>query len=188
MKTSHTNQISRLTALRSTWASRCVLAVTTLAIAASSALAQTVVVRSAPLRLTIPVGVNSSNFLTLTIPISGLVNQGVDTVTLAVNGAPGTGNVFTSLSTNGFQSNITYTATLIITNDATIAAGDYEMTVDASGAASYRLPIPIQVAYVWSGINFSNAVSTNFASGGNWKGGVAPSGSTSKVVFNDGVP
>ena len=185
MKTSHTNQTSRLTALRSPWASRCILAVATVAIAASSALAQSVRVSSAPLRLTIPVGVNSSNFLTLSIPVSGLVNQGVDTVTLAINGAPGTGNTFTSLSTNSFQSNLTYTATLIITNDATIAAGDYEMTVDASGAASYRLPIPIQVAYVWSGINFSNAVSTNFASGGNWKGGVVPS-STSKVVFNDG--
>lgn len=185
MKTSHTNQISRLTALRSTWASRCVLAVATVAVAASSALAQSVRVSSAPLRLTIPVGVNSSNFLTLSIPVSGLVNQGVDTVTLAVNGAPGTGNVFTSLSTNNFQSNLTYTATLVITNDSSIVAGDYEMTIDASGAASYRLPIPIQVAYVWSGINFSNAVSTNFASAGNWKGGVVPS-STSKVVFNDG--
>ncbi len=184
MKTSHTNQISRLTALRSTWASRCVLAVATVAIAASSAWAQTVTMRSQPLRFTIPKGVASSNFCTLTIPVSGLVTPGTDTINLAVTGVPGSGTAFAWLSTNGLTSNITYTATLILTNDATINGGEYEMAVEATGAASFRLPVPVQVAYIWSGNNFTNAVSTNWSSGGNWIGGVAP-GSADLVVFKD---
>lgn len=184
MKTSHTNQFSRLTALRSKWASRCVLAVTTIAIAATSALSQTVTMRSQPLRFTIPKGVASSNFCTLTIPVSGLVTPGTDTINLAVTGVPGSGSAAAFLSTNGLTSNITYTATIILTNDATIAGGEYDMAVVASGAANFRLPVPVQVAYIWSGSDFTNGVSTNWSSANNWIGGVGP-GSSDLVVFKD---
>ncbi len=115
--------------------------------------------------------------------MAGLVNPGVDTVNLAVTGVPSGATAL--LSTNFFTSNGTFAVTLTLTNDATVAGGNYDMAVAASGAASFRLPIPVQVAYVWSGVNFTNAVSTNFASAGNWKGGAVP-GASDIAVFNDG--
>lgn len=165
--------------MSSKWTRRALLALTTVAVATSSAFAQSVSMRSQPLRFTIPKGVASSNFCTLTIPVSGLVNEGVDTVTLAVTGVPGSGAAAAFLSTNGFQSNLTYTATLVLTNDATIAAGVYDMAVEATGAANFRLPVPVEVVTVWSG-----ASGTGFGTAGNWIGGAAPS-STDKVVFRD---
>jgi hypothetical protein len=172
-KTPCTDRVSSL------WTRCALLALTTIAIATSSAFAQTVTMRSQPLRFTIPKGVASSNFCTLTIPISGLVTPGVDTVTLAVTGVPGSGAAATFLSTNGFQSNLTYTATLVLTNDATISPGVYDMAVVATGAASFRLPVPVEVVTVWSG-----ASGTGIGTAGNWIGGVTP-GATDKVVFRD---
>jgi len=180
MKTNDIRYATFLDRAYSTWAIFVALAMAT----ASSALAQTVTMRSQPLRFTISKGVASSNFCTLTIPISGLANEGVDTINLAVTGVPGSGAAAVSLSTNGLKSNLTYTATLILTNDATIAAGDYDMAVEATGAASFRLPVPVQVAYIWSGSAFTNGVSTNWSATGNWVGGAVP-GPTDAVVFKD---
>ena len=164
----------------------CVWLATLIALAFTviSSFAQTVNIQSQPLRFTVAKGVASSNFCTLTIPVSGLANEGVDTVNLAVTGVPGSGAAAAFLSTNGLTSNLTYTATLILTNDATIAAGDYDLAVEATGAASFRLPVPVQVAYIWSGSDFTNSVSTNWTSTGNWIGGVVP-GPTDPVVFKD---
>lgn len=158
---------------------RASLALAAIAISISSVSAQTVTLRSQPIRFTIPKGVASSNFCTLTIPVSGLVNQGVDTIALAVTGIPGSGAAAAFLSTNSLQSNLTYTATLILTNDATIVAGVYDLAVEATGAASFRLPVPVEVVTVWNG-----ASGTAFGTAGNWIGAVAPS-ATDKVVFRD---
>lgn len=184
MKTNYTKPEASFAWLRLLRQSRSTLTALAVALATSSLMAQSVTMRSQPLRFTVAKGVASSNFCTLTIPISGLVNEGVDTVNLAVTGLPGSGAAAAFLSTNGLKSNLTYTATLILTNDATIAAGDYDLAVQATGAASFRLPVPVQVAYIWSGSDFTNAVSTNWSSAGNWIGGVVP-GPTDAVVFKD---
>jgi len=158
------------------------LAVATVTLATPpSMLAQTVSMRAQPLRFTIPQGVVSSNAVVLTIPTSGLTTP---LVNLAVTGVPSSGNAAATLSQSLINSNGTTTVTLVLTNDATIVPGTYDMAIEASGDASYRLPVPVIVAYVWSGIDYTNAVSTNWASTGNWRGGVAP-GTTDHVVFGN---
>jgi hypothetical protein len=157
------------------------LALLTLAITTGSIMAQTVTLRSQPLRFTIPQGVASSNAVTLTIPTSGLTTP---LVNLAVTGVPSSGNATATLSQSLINSNGTTTVTLVLTNDASIVSGAYDMAVEATGDASYRLPVPVQVAYIWSGADYTNAVSTNWASTGNWLGGVPP-GATDLVVFKD---
>ena len=184
MKTSHTNQTSRIAALCSSWAGRSALAALTIALAASTALAQTITMSALPLRFTVPVGASLTNTSTLTFTTAGLPVDGSGVVNLAVVGVPsGCG---ATLSTNFFSNNISGgTFVLTLTNDASVAQGLYEMAIQASGAASKYLAIPVEIAYVWSGLNFSNLVSTNFASAGNWNGGVVPP-TGSRVVFNDG--
>ena len=184
MKTSHTNQTSRIAAICSSWAGRSALAALTIALAASTALAQTITMSALPLRFTVPVGASSTNTSTLTFTTAGLPVDGSGIVNLAVVGVPsGCG---ATLSTNFFSNNISGgTFVLTLTNDASVAQGLYEMAIQASGAASKYLAIPVEIAYVWSGLNFSNLVSTNFASAGNWNGGVVPP-TGSRVVFNDG--
>jgi hypothetical protein len=182
MKTRLINQSARLSSPCITRAKWMALSLLTLFAASSSLTAQTVVIRPAPLRLTVPKGVAYSNAIIVTNITSGLTTP---LVNLSVSGIPSSGNANAWLSQTAITSNATVAVTLSYTNDATILGGTYELVVTASGDANYRLPIPLRVAYVWSGVNFTNAVSTNFASAGNWRGGVAP-GPTDDVVFNDG--
>lgn len=144
-------------------------------------LAQTVTMRGQPLRFTVPKNVAYSNATTLTITTSGLTTP---LVNLAVTGVPGSGNAAAFLSQSGITSNATITVTLIFTNDATLAQGSYDMAVEASGDASYRLPVPVTCSYVWSGAGYLGSSSTNWGSTANWQGGVVP-GSTDDVVFRD---
>lgn len=152
------------------------LAIATVAVSFSTASAQTVTMRSQPLRFTVPKGVASSNVVTLTITTAALPTP---LVNLAVTGVPGSGNAFAALSQPLMNSNGTATVVLSLTNDATITPGVYDMAVEASGDASFRLPVPVEVVAVWSG-----ASGTGFGTAGNWIGGVPPS-STDKVVFRD---
>ncbi|TAK93990.1 MAG: hypothetical protein EPO07_17405 [Verrucomicrobia bacterium] len=153
-----------------------------LGFASSSVWAQTITMRSQPLRFTVPKGTVYSNATVLTIVTSG---NPTPTNHLAVTGIPGSGNANAWLSQTEITSNATTLVTLNYTNDATIAGGTYDLAVEGTGDSTYRLPVPVIVAYVWSGVDFTNAVSTNFTSTGNWKGGVAP-GAADDVVFNDG--
>lgn len=158
-----------------------VAAVVLLSAAIFSSQAQTVVMRADPTRLTIPRGVSQSNFTTVTIVTTALTNAG-DQVNLAVTGVPA--GVLATLSTNFFTNSGTFTATLAVVNDTTVAQGAHDLAIEATGTAGYRLPIPIICGYIWSGENFTNATSTNWASAGNWLGGVVP-GSTDSVIIRD---
>ena len=140
--------------------------------------AQSVIVRPTPLRITVPVGVVSSNGATLNITTAGITTG----VNLAVTGVPA--NAGASLSQTAITSNATVSVTLILTNNASLAQGTYDVAIAATGDASYRLPLPLIAAYVWSGASFTNGVSTNFGTAGNWTGGVVP-GPTDDVVFRD---
>ena len=186
MKTSHPIQKTRLLASAPKWAFAVALAVTSIFNPATSAVAQTVIMRSEPTRITIPKGFSATNTAAVTVVVSGLVTPGVDTVNLAITAIPSlpSGVGFT-LSTNSFTNNGTMTATLTVTNDTTVSQGTFNVAVSATGAASYRLPLPIICAYTWGGTNFLNATSTNWTSGGNWLGGVAPSTTTDDVVIRD---
>ncbi len=148
----------------------------------SAAFGQSVIMRSLPLRLTVPVGVQYTNSATVTIIASGLT-EGVDSINLTTTGALPPGAVAT-LDVTSFNTNGTITATLFWTNPPLASAGDYDLAIEASGAASYRLPIPIHVAYVWGGVAFTNSSNPNWSAAGNWQGGVIPS-ATDPVVFGD---
>jgi hypothetical protein len=125
--------------------------------------------------------VASSLIVTQTITTADLPTP---LVNLAATGIPGSGNAAAFLSQNLINSNGTTIVTLTLTNDATIAAGTYDLAITATGDANFRLPVPVQVVRVWSGANFTGAISTNWASAGNWVGGIVPS-STEAVVFRD---
>jgi hypothetical protein len=182
MKTRTTPQYACLPGRVSFFGARTALVLLTLAAATSSIVAQTVTLRSQPLRFTIPQGVASSNAVVLTVPTSGLTTP---LVNLAVTGVPGSGNAAATLSQSAITSNGTTTVTLVLTNDSSIVPGTYDLAVEATGDANYRLPVPMIVAYVWSGVDYTNAVSTNWTSAGNWRGGAVP-GTTAHVVFRDG--
>lgn len=162
----------------SAWLSQSARAILLLALAGGSAYAQSVTMRSQPLRFTMPKGVAATNVCTVTVPVSGLVNQGVDTINLSVTGLPGSGNTAAFLNTNGLTSNLTYSVTVTVTNDGTTLPGDYDVALEATGAAGFRLPVPLQIATVWQGAG------TAFTTGANWQGGVAPS-ATDAVIFRD---
>lgn len=177
MKTTFVNPRGNFPGLRSPWARRSTLAVLLLLAGATcGALAQSVTLRAQPLRFTIPKGIAVSSNVSLTITTAGLPTP---LVNLAVTGVPGSGNAAAFLSQPLINSNGTTTVTLTLTNDATIAAGVYDLAVEATGDASFRLPVPVEVVAVWNG-----SASTAFGAGGNWIGGVAPS-ATDKVVFRD---
>src|SRR6266568_3613371 len=88
-----------------------------LAVAASSSLAQTIIMRSQPLRFTVPKGLAYSNATVLTISPSG---NPTPTNYLTVTGIPGSGNANAWLSQTVITSNSTTLVTLMYTNDATI--------------------------------------------------------------------
>jgi hypothetical protein len=162
--------------------SLCLKALSSVAFASlmiSTGMAQSITLKAQPLRVTIPKGVSGTSIVALTNSTSGFVTGW----NLATTDVPA--GVGATLSQTLINSNGTTAMTLTLTYDGSTAAGNYDMAVVASGDSSFRLPIPVQVAYVWSGINFTNAVSTNWNSAGNWKAGAVP-GATDPVVFNDG--
>lgn len=154
------------------------LALCAITLASTSAWAQSVIIRSNPLRFTVPHGVAGSSLITNTIVTSGLTSG----VTFALTGVPA--GVTATFSTNTITVNGTHTATLSLSYPNNLAVGEYDLAIEATGDTSYRLPVPVQVAYFWSGIDYTNNVSTNWTSTGNWLGGVVP-GPTDPVVFKD---
>lgn len=157
------------------------LAVLAVFLTATSAWAQTVIIRSNPVRFTVPVGGTYSNASTVTIVTAGLTAD----VAFSVAGVPVGASV--SLNTNLISINGTHTATLIVETTAALAQGTYDVTIEASGNASYRLPVPLICSYTWSGAVYTNSPATpgNFTTAGNWFGGAAPSSVTDNIIFKD---
>jgi hypothetical protein len=179
MNTTPTNQTSALGALASSRICGCMLALLSLTLASTTSMAQTVVIRSLPLRITVPKGVASNVVATLSITLSGTFTSGVN---FAVTGTPP--GCTATLSTNNINVAGTHTATLSFGSPSTLAAGNYDLAVDASGEASYRLPVPVNCSFIWSGAAFTGATSTNFNTPGNWLGGAVP-GTADDVVLRD---
>src|SRR5688500_12284525 len=145
-----------------------------LATTVTSVAQQTVTMTANPIRFTVPVAASGSVTSSVTVTIAG----GEVPVNLAVSGLPGTASY--TLSTNNVTNSVT--ATLII-NYANVIQGEYDVALDATGGASYRLPLPLFAGYVWNNAAGAGG-GTNFATAGNWVGGVAP-GATDNVVFGN---
>lgn len=163
-----------------------------------SSWAQTVTMRANPVRVTIPVGAAAPNPIKLlnanppvstnTLPVivvtSALVANSTN-VTFSMADVPS--GVTATFGTNSIAADGTHTVFLTISSDATVAQGSYDMALVATGAANYRLPIPVVCSYIWSGANYTNnvLVPANLTAGANWVGGVAPSSVTDNLVFTD---
>jgi len=154
-----------------------------------SSSAQSVSIRALPLRITVPFGVaepnpisngtGTTNAVQLAIVTSSL---GGNPVNFTLTGVPAGASA--SLTTNSISDDGTTTAFLNFSTTAAVAQGTYDMAIVASGAANYRLPIPVICSYFWSGDSFTNGVSTNISTAGNWLGGAVP-GPNDNVVFKD---
>jgi hypothetical protein len=142
--------------------------------------AQTVTIRANPVRITVPAGVAATNTSTVTIVTAGLAEP--TNVTFAVTGVPSGATAV--LSTNLIVSNGTYSATLTVTATTALPVNTYDLAIEASGAAAFRLPVPLMCSYLWSGADFANGGTPNFSTPANWQGGAKP-GSTVPVVFSD---
>lgn len=143
------------------------------------AASQTVAMKSQPVRITVPKGVASNVVATVTITMTGTFTTGVN---FAVAGVPAgcTG----SLTTNNINVAGTHSATLNFSSPDSLAQGEYELTIEATGEASYRLPVPVNCSYIWSGFAYTNGTSANFNHAGNWLGGAVP-GDTDNAVFGN---
>lgn len=141
-----------------------------LATAGSALAQQTVSLRAWPVRVTVPVNGTVTNSIGLVVTIA----NGTDPVNLTVTGLPSGAGA--SLDISSFTASGTATLTLNTTN---LPQGVYDVAIEASGAATYRLPLPVISSYIWSG-----AGGSAWASAANWIGGVPPNASAN-VVFGD---
>jgi|GEM_PF-665866 len=158
-------------------------------------------------RLTIPVNQTSSVATTVRVRVAGgqttltssITNiVGLDyfitnyfdlnpaVATLAATGVPSTGGgatvVFgnpTITNTNAGGADFDVPVTLNYTN---VTSGDYDMAVVASGANSWRYPLPVKAGYQWSA--GGTATDVSFGSTANWLGGVVP-GANDIVILSD---
>ncbi len=150
------------------------LALCSFSLAITTLQAQTVSLKSQPVRITVPRGVASNVVATVTITMAGTFTTGVN---FAVTGVPA--GCTSTLSTNTISVAGTHTATLNFSSPTTLAQGDYDLAIEATGEASYRLPVPVNCSYVWSG-----SAGTAWSTPANWLGGVLP-GESDGVVFGN---
>lgn len=174
------------------------LALTAILLTTVSSWAQTVTMRANPVRVTIPFGAAAPNPVKLlnanppvatnTLPVivvtTALVANSTN-VTFSMADVPS--GVTATFGTNSIAADGTHTVFLTISANATVAQGTYDMALVATGAANYRLPIPVVCSYVWSGANYiaNPATPANLAANANWFGGAAPSSTTDNIVFRD---
>lgn len=95
--------------------------------------------------------------------------------TLAATGVPGTGGgselvLGTQSITNDGPGNLSVNVAVTL-NYTNVTSGDYDMAVVATGANSWRYPLPVKAGYLWSAGGGAN---TNFNNAANWIGGVVP--------------
>jgi hypothetical protein len=144
--------------------------------------APSVVIKSNPLRITVPYGASLSSTTTVTVITANLVDTSGDVVNFTVTGVPA--GVSATFRTNSINANGTATVNFEVSSPASLAQGTYDLAIVGSGSASYRLPVPLICAVFWSGSAFTNGVSTNWAYAGNWLAGSVP-GATDDVVLSD---
>lgn len=141
---------------------------------ASTAFAQfSVTLTGDPIRFTVPI--NSTGTYTATITVTVANGDGLLQTTLAPTGLPaGSG---ASLNTTVFTNSGTATLTFNYTN---LTQGSYDVAIQASGDASYRLPIPVRAGVQWKNTASAGA----FNSAANWVGGVVP-GVNDTIIIPD---
>ena len=132
---------------------------------------QTVGLTANPTRFTLPVSDEGVRTNTVAIAIGG----GSDAVNLAVTGLPA--GVTASFDLASFTASGTAVLSLAYTN---VAAGYYDVAVEATGGAARRLPMPVIVGTTWRG----GGSATLFSEATNWFGGAVP-GPDSIAVFGD---
>ncbi|HOP97151.1 MAG TPA: hypothetical protein PLK78_06890 [Verrucomicrobiota bacterium] len=133
------------------------------------ALAQSVAIRSQPLRVTVPDADVVNQFV-----LTNFVDLGEDTdpVELSISGLPaGAGASFSVTSFEGDG------GTELTLNTTNIAQGEHVISLNASGGATGTFPLVLQSGRVWDGTG-------SWSSGANWVGGVVP-GPTDDVIFTD---
>ncbi|HEX5221665.1 MAG TPA: hypothetical protein VFZ59_19025 [Verrucomicrobiae bacterium] len=108
--------------------------------------------------------------------------------TLAATGVPATGGGAGVVlgdsvisNTNAGNAGFDVSVTLNYTN---LASGDYDMAVEASGANTWRYPLPVKAGYQWSAGGGAN---TNFNNPANWVGGVVPGANDIVILGNAGA-
>lgn len=158
-------------------------------LASATSWAQSVRMKAMPVRVTVPYGVAAPNPITIGSTATNAIQLSITTgslggnpVNFSLTGVPAGATAV--LTTNSISADGTHTAFVTFSTDATVAQGTHDMAVVASGAADYRLPIPVICSYFWGGDNYTNGVSTNIANAGNWLGGNVP-GATDNVVIKD---
>ncbi|MGH7953573.1 MAG: hypothetical protein ACREFE_16885, partial [Limisphaerales bacterium] len=167
--------------------------------------AQQVTVVGQPVRVTVPVNaatsVGVSNVFTITTnglsQVDANGNWVISPIDLSATVAPslpaGLTFTFTDPNTNALtsftpvistnQASVTTNIWLWV-NANNVAEGVYPFSLDTSGAATNTLLLTLQVAHVWTGVDFTNGGSADISDSGNWDGGNTP-GPTSDVVVND---
>jgi hypothetical protein len=137
--------------------------------------AQTATLLFQPVRPTVPVGTISSNGLSYTSTLAGVI----DPVILGANGLPS--GTETSFSTNGFTTNVTGVLSLYSTN---LANGIYPFTVTSSGGAASTLGLNLQSAHIWTGATFTNGGTAEFSDPGNWLNNSIPNSGSDVVLYD----
>ncbi len=143
-----------------------------LAVAPSVLAQQTVALRLAPVRVTVPFNGAAQT----EIAFQATIADGNAPVTLSIADVPA--GVSYTFSANDFTETTTGTLTL---NTTDVPEGEHVLKVEASGGATATFLLTLQSGHVWSG---ADTIDANWSTGGNWVGGAVP-GASSDVLFTD---
>jgi hypothetical protein len=104
---------------------------------------------------------------------------------LSPTGVPGTGGgaavvLGATTITNVANGNSNFDV-LVSLNYTNLTSADYDMAVEASGANTWRYPLPVKAGFKWSAGGGAN---TNFNNTANWIGGIVP-GTGNIVILDD---
>jgi len=134
-------------------------------------------------RVTVPVNSTDSNVITNLVSLTG----GVTNASFDVSGLPaGASATLTDTNGNALLSTTIDTNLWLTLNTVNIAEGLYTFNLNASGMDTNGIPVTnsipfiLQAAHIWNG---SLNVSNNWATAGNWLGGVP--GANNDAVFGD---
>jgi hypothetical protein len=145
-----------------------------------SAQAQTRQVWSVPVRLTVPAGLSG----TITNTVFVVTTNTTTPVNLTVGALPTGVTSATFSPANPAIIGAIDSAVLTVTYNGSVPqTGVNEIEILASGDYTYRLPIPIHSAVIWSG----DTNNTLWSSGGNWSGGSLPTASDVVVFPSSGA-
>jgi len=150
------------------------LAVAALALAAATAPAQTVTIKSNPQRITVADVSSTVSIVTNLINISGVSSP----VNLTLNGSILSNPNFSAVFSGLTSSSITLSNTLTI-GATNLPEGEYTLDINASGGAANDGYLTVQSGRMWTG---TTNVSTKWSSASSWVGGVPP-GVADDVLF-----